>query len=367
MIADFVIDKMSSYIAAGTLPKTAARQTCIELEAIYRGTHYSRDFTGRCRVTPLPENLDLKTAMTKCDWCINEVLKCCNEKKQSTEAEVKKIEFNIAPAIPKNVYHKSAAIKQTITAGIGIKDFFAKGADHDPTVYTTDIEKIAAMWNEGKRRFKGFIKGRFFVIDVDRKPGKPDGLVNFYRIFPKETLPYELQNLPESFPCYVASPSGGFHLYFKHEGAELELRELAPGVELKEYQITPAGSSKENGDYVLHGDFNDAPPLYGLIIDAIEETKRKKEQTKTERTKPKTTHPAPVTRQRITLDDLALEAVTACAGNHDRQVSFSGRACRCKFPISDTLLYVKSRSDIFGNDTDTENTIVSVFRDYGAA
>jgi hypothetical protein len=48
-------------------------------------------------------------------------------------------------------------------------------------------------------------------------------------------------------------------------------------------------------------------------------------------------------------------------------VSFAGRACRCKFSGADTLLYVKSRSDIFGNGSDTENTIMSVYRDYGAS
>jgi hypothetical protein len=72
-------------------------------------------------------------------------------------------------------------------------------------------------------------------------------------------------------------------------------------------------------------------------------------------------------KPRITLEDLANEAVTAHAGNHDRQVSFAGRACRCKFSGAETLAYVKSRTDIFGNDADTENTVLSVYRDYGVA
>jgi hypothetical protein len=70
---------------------------------------------------------------------------------------------------------------------------------------------------------------------------------------------------------------------------------------------------------------------------------------------------------RITLDDLASEAASAYGGHHDRQVSFAGRACCCKFSGAETLSYVKSRSDVFGNDADTENTILSVFRDNGAA
>jgi hypothetical protein len=54
-------------------------------------------------------------------------------------------------------------------------------------------------------------------------------------------------------------------------------------------------------------------------------------------------------------------------GHHDRQVSFAGKACRCKYSGAETLAYVKSRADIFGNDLDTQNTVLSVFRDNGAA
>jgi len=86
----------------------------------------------------------------------------------------------------------------------------------------------------------------------------------------------------------VQTPSGGFHLYFRYEGPELKLLELAPGVGIKETQITCPGSRREDGEYVLHGELDKAPPLYGLIIDAIEEVKRKKEQAKAERSRPRT-------------------------------------------------------------------------------
>jgi hypothetical protein len=64
-----------------------------------------------------------------------------------------------------------------------------------------------------------------------------------------------------------------------------------------------------------------------------------------------------------TLDDLANEAASAYGGHHDRQVSFAGRACRCKFSGAETLAYVKANQNIFGSDSDTESTILSVFRD----
>jgi hypothetical protein len=317
------------------------------------------------RPTPPPENMGIVPAMAKCDETLKEILKYCTETAKQRQAEA----HGTAPAMPKKVYEGSAAIKHTVAAGIGIKFFFAKGADNDPAVYTTGLEKIAAMWNDGQRRFKAFIRGRFLAVDIDRKPGKVDGLENFYRLFPRETLPEELRNLPQSFPVFTVTPSNGFHLFFRYEGPELKLRELAPGVEIKEWQITAPGSRRENGDYVLHGELNNAPPLYGLIIDAIEETKRRKEQAKAERSKPKTRaaadRPAPVTRPRITLDDLAGEAASAYEGNHDRQVSFAGRAYRCKYSGAETLAYVKANRNIFGDDSDTENTVISVFRDNG--
>jgi hypothetical protein len=143
---------------------------------------------------------------------------------------------------PQSVYQGSAAIKHAVAAGVGIKEFFTKSKDNDPNAYTADLKKIAELWNEGQRRFKAFIRGRFLAIDIDRKPGKPDGLEAFYRMFPRETLPAGLQNLPESFPCYTLTPSGGFHLYFRYEGPEVKPRELATGIEIKEWQITCPGS-----------------------------------------------------------------------------------------------------------------------------
>jgi hypothetical protein len=309
--------------------------------------------------------VNLTTATVICNDTIRKIL--------NNHTDNAKNESSLNIETSKTTFSGSSAIKHTIAAGIGIKAFFAKSKDNDPAAYTTNLQQIAFLWNEGQRRFKAFIHGRFITVDIDRKPGKIDGLESFYKLFPRETLPVELQNLPGSFPCYVQTPSGGFHLYFKYEGQELKLRELAPGIEIKEWQITCPGSRRENGEYILHGELSKAPPLYGLIIDAIEAAKQRKEREKEERQKPKLRTAAAsdcsmqFEKSRITLGDLAHEAVAAYTGNHDRQVSFAGRACRCKFPMIETLSYVKSRPDIFGNDSDTENTIQSVYRDNRAA
>jgi hypothetical protein len=154
----------------------------------------------------------------------------------------------------------------------------------------------------------------------------------------------------------------------------VKLRELASGIEVKESQITAPGSEKENGAYILHGEFADAPPLYGFLLDHVEKVKRKQEQVKSAkltpdrtRTRPAADRPMRFTQPRNTLDNLAQEAAAANAGHHDRQVVFAGKAYRCKYSGADALAYVKSRPDIFGNDVDTENTVLSVFRDNGGS
>jgi len=261
MIAAFIANRINAYVSGGMKPETAARFTMGELSAIYRETHFSRGTSGAFRTTPPPENLDFETAMKKADTAIAEI-----------------ISKYPAPIKPRNIYRSSDAVKRAVAAGIGIKPFFAKSGDNDPTAYTTDLQQIAAMWNEGQRRFKACIRGRFLALGINRKPGKPDGLEAFYRIFPREILPVELQNLPYSYPCYVQTPSGGFHLYFKYKGPELKLRELAPSVDINEWQTTCPGSRREGGEYILYGELTEALPLYGLIVNAIEKARKEKEE-----------------------------------------------------------------------------------------
>jgi len=79
MITDFITKKMSGYIVGGMKPETAAYFTCGELEAIYKGNHYSRDKSGAMRVTPPPESLHMAIAMRKADAAIKEILKGKNK------------------------------------------------------------------------------------------------------------------------------------------------------------------------------------------------------------------------------------------------------------------------------------------------
>jgi hypothetical protein len=79
MIGDFIIEKMAGYISGGMNPVTAAVFTRGELEAIYKGNHYSRDKSGAMRVTPPPEALDTEAAVKKADQGITEILNYCDE------------------------------------------------------------------------------------------------------------------------------------------------------------------------------------------------------------------------------------------------------------------------------------------------
>ena len=73
-IALFIVDKMSSYIAWGMKPDTAAHFTMGELDAIYKDNHYSRDASGAMRKTLQPEALNLTMAMRIANDTITEIL-----------------------------------------------------------------------------------------------------------------------------------------------------------------------------------------------------------------------------------------------------------------------------------------------------
>jgi len=305
---------------------------------------------------------------------------------------------------PMHRYEGLQALSYMAAHKISLIGAYASGAmiaKQEPGNFTTDTTDIAALM-EGKGNRQGRGKGtaieRFYFIpadagllclDIDRKPGKPDGLQELYKLFPKDILPRELQDIDRFFPCHVSTPSGGYHLYFRYEGPPIKKTDLAPEVEIKHGRpgLTAPGSRKENGFYILHGELENAPHLYGIIRERIAELQKQKEpQSKPERIAADKPTPRRAwgnpgrqweSKPRITLDTLADEATAAHGGHHDRQVSFAGKACRMQltaqkkgndygeFTAAAACSYAKSRPDIFGNGTDTEGTIKSVFNDNG--
>jgi hypothetical protein len=280
-----------------------------------------------------------------------------------------------------------------VRQGIPVIGAYPSGAmlgKQEPENFTTDPAELAALM-DGKGNQQGKGKGtaikRFYFIpkdagllclDIDRKPGKADGLRELYNLFPKDTLPRALQDIDGFFPCYASTPSGGYHLYFKYSGPDIRKSDLCPEVEIKHGRpgLTAPGSEKENGPYILHGDIADAPELYGIILDRIAELQNQRqaraEPQRAAVDRPMTAPRRPVEnhgqarKPRITLATLADEAAAAYGGHHDRQVSFAARACRCKFQFADALSYVRGNPAIFGNGADTENTIKTVYQDKGA-
>ena len=91
---------MSSYIAGGSTPETAAHFTRGELEAIYKGNHHSRDSAGQWRTTLPPEALHIVPAMKKADAAIAEIIRYCHEmtrKGQLLNGKIEKTKTHEAP------------------------------------------------------------------------------------------------------------------------------------------------------------------------------------------------------------------------------------------------------------------------------
>jgi hypothetical protein len=109
------------------------------------------------------------------------------------------------------------------------------------TAFTTDMKIIDALRTGEDSRAKGRITRLYFLperagllcLDIDRKNGK-DGIEEFYSWTertagkPRHLLRRFLQDIPKHFPCYVETPSGGLHLYFKHTGGESTEKTTGP-------------------------------------------------------------------------------------------------------------------------------------------
>jgi hypothetical protein len=156
----------------------------------------------------------------------------------------------------------------------------ASGEDYE-NAFTSDwcaLEGLIAGRGDGAGRAKGAVIRRFdwrpadygyIAFDIDRNHSDgADGIAELYRALeaagkPRSMLPAFLDDIElGSHPCYVSTPSGGLHLYFRHRGT-LAIKNLANGVETKynRLTITAPGSAKQNGVYTLHGNFSKAPEL----------------------------------------------------------------------------------------------------------
>ncbi len=180
-----------------------------------------------------------------------------------------------------------AALKAFLERGIPLigaypsKAAIASGGEYR-RAFTSSPETIRALW-EGRGDPEGRAKGTpirlfryipgeagFLCIDLDRghEDGE-DGPANFHVIFRREgiVLPAVLKAL-DAFPCYVRTPGGGIHLYFRYRGPRRYPHQyLAPAVEVFHHgsAMTAPGSEKDGRPYFLVGDLDAAPALPPII------------------------------------------------------------------------------------------------------
>ena len=266
-----------------------------ELLAIYRGEHHSRDKSGALRVTQPPEALGIENATVKCEKAIIDFMKQRAEPMQENKPQIKT--DKPAPPQPRTKREGTEALEYMTRQGIALIGVYENGAtiakgEAWDAAFTADMKIIDGLRSGADSRITGRITRFYFLpdkagllcLDIDRKNGK-DGIEEFYLWAeqagkPRHLLPHILQDLPHNFPCYVSSPSGGVHLYFRYAGAKLQKKPLSPNtpaVEIKHGSpgLTSPGSYKNGLPYILHGELDQVPPLPAFILATIEPRKQK--------------------------------------------------------------------------------------------
>jgi hypothetical protein len=190
-------------------------------------------------------------------------------------------------------------------------------------------------------------------IDIGHADGK-DGLQGFYRVMeilagkPAGRLPSYLGELPRNFPCYTKTPRGGLHLLFKY-GGECKAANLNAGehcVELKYLNSGLSVGEKSEGSYVLYGDPADAPDLPPFLATLLNPQPKPAPRPQFRRgTKPG-------------LENIVQKIWEKNGDRHNQnQKDFAWRCAYFGYGLEETLEFVKSRPDIFGDGRDTETVI----------
>jgi len=124
----------------------------------------------------------------------------------------------------------------------GFRVFPCKAGQKTPAVKafydwaTTDEEKLIAWWTAHPEDNPAVSTDDLVVVDIDVKSGK-DGLESFKKL-----------NLPASFA--VATPSGGFHVYYRGE-CKNSAGGIAPGIDIRGHHgyVLAAGAKVAAGGY----------------------------------------------------------------------------------------------------------------------
>ena len=184
-----------------------------------------------------------------------------------------------------------AALEYIISKGIKLIGQYDNGAqiasgDARLQAFTSNMNVIRDWTDRGIKKFM-FVPADYglIVFDIDIKNGK-DGVKEFYDWClidagkSHDDLPIVLQNIPHNHPCFVTTPSGGYHLYFRFPYKGVEVNESVfngkysgkkSAVEIKYKQtLTAPGSYKDGLPYISHGNIiEDEPVLHSFLITAI--------------------------------------------------------------------------------------------------
>jgi len=102
------------------------------------------------------------------------------------------------------------------------------------------------LFSVSDQNYGVLLRGRYVVIDVDKRSFQPENDKPLSRLFQDIQIPVALVN--QTFT--VSTPSGGYHIYFsKLEQVQIKgsLKDY-PGLEFKQHFITAAGSYNEEVD-----------------------------------------------------------------------------------------------------------------------
>jgi hypothetical protein len=228
----------------------------------------------------------------------------------------------------------------------------------NPDKLITDRDRLH-RWKDGTNGEPcteyGFIPAMYnlVIIDLDRgsdHANQADGINNFKSVLTRLKLDAAnpiFKDFPNNFPCYVKTPSGGLHVYFKCynklTGKTDAHKTNAQNIELKyNSKVTTAGSSTAKGKYLLFGTLDDIPEIpLNLLFEFYRapEPETKPAKWKTGQTwqqfKKKTLY-------NKTLQEIEKETDQQAGRTsaHNWILVFAGKAARFAYPLQDTINYV---------------------------
>ena len=247
-------------------------------------------------------------------------------------------------------------------ASIACGENYEKGWETDMMTikYIREGNIMAGFSDYPINRFR-FVPKRanLLIIDIDRHEGKTDGLEVFYNLLAENNIIEPmLDNIQNgSFPCYVATPNNGFHLYFRYSGNENFSKRLADSVEVfysDRAFVTVPGSIGKNGKiYSYHGNLNKAPYLFPSLRNLL--VPKKENYSK----------PQPVFFKKYSLNKIAefVEMDQRWGGRNDKSYLIACRARKEGYHKEQALQFLLTYSGLDGlPESEIISTVISAFK-----